>query len=281
MGVYQVADERDVGPGRAPLIFNDDPAKSDFFLELDRHSLWGDGVEGEDFFIVYDRIYDLRWPGNNMRSSEHIIYAHTFVENLSNAIRSGDWDTIKPLIDIPSFVDFYIVQELMKNTDVGWFSVFMTIRGQDENRKMHMGPVWDFDQSSGNSENRVLLEERAPYRVSSPEGLFAGLYNYWYRYLLQVPEFRELIVTRWAEVADTQVAEAIQHIRDMFYEYRDDFELNFLRHPICLDDPPEWIWVISDITAGIDSFYGHVEYLLDWLEERVEWLNQHFAQDMM
>jgi len=282
MGVYQLTDERDIAPGRAMLTFDEDPAVSEYFLEFDRHSLYSDtAIEGEDYFMVYGRAIDLRWPGSGLRSDGHFKYAHGFVDNLSRTIRSQDWDAIKRLIDIPSFVDFYIVQELMKNNDIGWFSVFMTIRGQGEDRKMFMGPVWDFDQSSGNTENRPAGEVRTAELVVSPEGLFAGAYNYWYRYLLDIPEFYELVARRFAEVVNTEVAAAIQHVRDMYNEYFDDFDLNFQRHPICLVAPPSWIWILADVTQEIDSFSGHVEYFLDWLNARVEWFSEHFVPGSM
>ncbi|MEP4669192.1 MAG: CotH kinase family protein, partial [Cyclobacteriaceae bacterium] len=51
-------------------------------------------------------------------------------------------------INVQSFVDELLVQEAMRNSDAyGWSSYF----NKDKNELIQAGPVWDFDQSSGNS----------------------------------------------------------------------------------------------------------------------------------
>ena len=51
-------------------------------------------------------------------------------------------------IDVNAFIDELIVQETMRNSDAyGWSAYFH----KDKNQKLAAGPVWDFDQSAGNS----------------------------------------------------------------------------------------------------------------------------------
>ena len=275
MGLYQLTDERDVGIGRANLTFDPDPTISEYFLELDWHSFDNpDAVEGEDYFMAGPRAYDLRWPSSNLNG--HFEYAQSFITRTSSAIRSQNWEAISAIIDVPSFVDFYIVQELSKNVDVGWFSVFMTIRGQGDERRLYMGPLWDFDQSSGNSDNLVMYEEpRSPYPIISPYGLLAGEYNYWFRYLLGTVEFATAVADRWNEIRDNQIARTIENVEYMTTNFRADFERNFERHQI-FRYPPEWEWINPEIIREIDTHAGQVEYLLNWLNTRVDWLGNHF-----
>jgi len=263
-GVYQLTDERDVGPGRAPLTFDPDPAISEYFFELDGHIVgWlAEGnVEGEDFFTVNGMAYDIRFPSSN-RWDGHLEYLQAFVQTVNDAIHSRDFAAIEAMIYLPSFVDFYIVQELTKNIDVGAFSVFMTVRGQGEDRRLHFGPVWDFDRSIGNT---LYWPE--------PEHIHAAYRNEWFRELLETPEVFALVADRWNEVRDAEIAQTIAHTRYTAERYQSEFERNFERHPGLLGRPhqptPEELW-------RIDSFMGHVNYMTDWLEARVGWLDDFF-----
>lgn len=50
-------------------------------------------------------------------------------------------------IDTDSFVDYFLVNEFFGNYDAGNHSTYMYKRSGD---KLHMGPVWDFDQAMNN-----------------------------------------------------------------------------------------------------------------------------------
>jgi len=264
MGIYLLTDERDVGPGRMELTWDPDPALSDFFLELDARAHQG-GTEGETFVTVSGLHYDIRWAGSSRRrTTEHVEYARAYLEAVSAAIRAQDFAEIVSLIDLDSFVDFYLVQEIVKNPDVHSLSVFMYITGQGAERRLFMGPAWDFDTAAGNSRTQPL--------GYGPEYLFAAVVNYWYRYLMGVPEFFEAVTDRWNALRDTVVAETIDHIRRTAIRYQLEFERNFERHPMHLAQvprPPAPIYAIED-------FMEQVDYLTDWLEARVAWLDAFF-----
>ncbi|MCL2842957.1 MAG: CotH kinase family protein [Oscillospiraceae bacterium] len=266
MGVYQLTDERDIGSGRLPLTFDPDPAVSEYLFELDGHLVgWlAEGnVEGEDFFTVDGMAYDIRFP-NDDDWDGHLEYLQAFVQRVSDTIHSRDFAAVEALIDLPSLVDFYLVQEVTKNADVGMFSVFMTLRGQGDDRRLHFGPVWDFDRSIGN-----MLD------WPEPEDIYAAFQNDWFATLLDIPEIFDLVAARWNEIRDTAISGTIAHVRDTAERYEADFQRNFERHPHILGRPhrptPDKLW-------RIDSFMGHVEYMTTWLETRVEWLDNFFNQ---
>lgn len=57
----------------------------------------------------------------------------------------------KKYIDIPSYLDFTIINELAKNPDAFLNSTYMHKNSDDFDSKLHYGPVWDFDLAFGNS----------------------------------------------------------------------------------------------------------------------------------
>ncbi|MCL1924395.1 MAG: CotH kinase family protein, partial [Defluviitaleaceae bacterium] len=196
MGVFQLVDERDIGQGRAELTLSSDPAISEYWLELDFRS---------SHFNVNGNYYDMREPSGGARTPAHIEYGRNFINAVSEAIRSQAWEDIIALVDMEAMVNFYINQELVKDPDEGMTSTFMTIRGQGEERRLFMGPVWDFDLALGNMGTYALGTE-------NPSGLWAAYRNYWFENLMQIPQFRELVRNRWNEIKENEFTTAILNI---------------------------------------------------------------------
>jgi hypothetical protein len=248
MGVYLFTDERDVNAGRLEL------SPDDFFIELD-------GRANEPFVTVNHLNYRLRFPSGRALTPERADFAREFLEKVSRAIRFSDFEEILKLIDLDTFVDFYIVQEFFKNQDAYGFSVFMHI--SDE--KLFMGPVWDFDIAAGNSAIQMM--------GSGAEGLYVAVFNYWYRNLMSRPEFFAAVATRWKELRDTEISQTIEEIKQTSARCQGHFERNFIRHPI----PQNFL---REEIRRISRFTGQVEFLVRWLEERAAWLDKFFAGEL-
>ena len=265
MGVYLLTDERDVQPGRLEISWDPDPTRSGFMLELDARAPQS-GAYDDTFVTVHGKHYDIRYPGrSSQRTPAHVAYVRRYLENVSQTIRSGNFGKTVVLIDLDTFVDFYLVQELFKNADVHSLSVFMHITGEGVYRRLYMGPVWDFDIAAGNKRDQPIMG-------SSPHYIFAAVVNYWYRYLMQMPEFREAVTERWNEIRDEQVVQMIADIRTRAERYHDEFARNFERHPVMgvrgFGSPPEILAILT--------FAGQAEHLAQWFEARVEWLDDYF-----
>ena len=264
MGVYLLTDERDVNPGRMEIEWDPDPSLSGYFVEMDGRARLN-AVEGEDFIFVNYKAYDLRWPDfPDEMTPAHVDYLRQYLQAVSNAIRSESFADIIELIDLDTFVDFYLVQEFFKDPDAHITSVFMYIDGIGTERRLFMGPVWDFDIAAGNRDGMLLGH--------GPENLYAGALHYWFRHLLQTPEFFEATAARWEEVQATAVAETIEHLRHTAVRYQAEFERNFHRHPMmetALHIAPEDI-------LEIDNFMEQVDHLIAWLEARAAWMSAFF-----
>lgn len=266
VGVYQVVDERDIAPGRGEVIVDSDPAISEYWLEMDHRT--------RDFFRINGLWYDIRFPSGNHLTDDHVEYVHQFLLAVSEAIRSQDWQEITQHIDVPSFVSFYIVHELTMNRDLAFSSLFMQILGQGENRRLRLGPFWDFDLSMGNAIMNGTGRNYFPY-CYNPEGIWAGWYHYWFVNLMQVPEFRTLVISHWNDTVQNEIANAIVDINFMATNYRYDFERNFEAQPVL---GRRWRIYPSPPSYQIDTFAGQAEFLIDWLNRRVEWLNYYLNE---
>lgn len=93
-------------------------------------------------------IHEMPKPENVTRQQNDYIYnqfrlLETTAKN--NNISLGDG--FPSIIDIPSFIDFIIINELASNADAYAYSTFFH---KDRNGKLRAGPVWDLDLTFGN-----------------------------------------------------------------------------------------------------------------------------------
>jgi len=274
-GVYQLSDQVEAGQGRAELTYHEDPSQSEFLIELNMRAAYNNAVEGVDFIRVNGLFYEFRFPRGDQLTSAHIAYAREHLGRIDTMIMDMDYDVLG-YIHLPSFVDYYIIRELYKCQDVGRFSVFMQIRGQGEQRRLEMGPVWDFDISAGNAyyqghryHSRYAFTHGYGY---GSQGVWTAFENRWFRMLMRNTEFSDAVVTRWAAVRENQFPALIDHINFMAIHYQAEFERNFDRWPIL----GRYVWPNPREVVQIDTFLGQVDYLTNFLIVRAQWLEENF-----
>ncbi|MCL2015644.1 MAG: CotH kinase family protein [Defluviitaleaceae bacterium] len=276
MGVYMLTDQIEQGPGRVELDHSENPAETGFLIELNmRVAEDEDAVENEDFIEVNGLLHEFRFPSGNLMTPAHIDYITDFLTHIDTMIMTED-ENIFNYIDLASFVDFYIIRELYKCQDVGRFSVFMQLRGVGDDRRLEMGPVWDFDLSAGNAyyqgqPGHSLDGITHPYGYR-PEGVWTAEENRWYRYLMRQPIFFDAVLERWAEVRENQFPALIDHINHTAQTYQQDFERNFMVWPIL----GQYVWPNPPEVVQIATFMGQVDYLTNFLTTRATWLEENF-----
>ena len=278
-GVYMVSVQlSEVLETRTNLMADPDPTQSEYLMQMCMRLGRDDRLAyGLDFMTVNTRHYEVRYPSGRRLTDDHMRYVYDFLSRIDTAIFAEN-ETVFDYIDLDSFVDYFIVQELYKNPDVHFSSVWMQIRGQGADRRLHMGPVWDFDIAAGNAYyqgQHFQGEVRLPPGIESyeygysPYGHFVSVFNQWYRYLMKQPIFRAALLERWNEVRDTHIRQTIDRIAYMAETYRADFERNVVRWPYMGHS----VWPNPEAVVAINTFQGQVDYLIDFLERRATWLD--------
>ncbi|MCL2204261.1 MAG: CotH kinase family protein [Defluviitaleaceae bacterium] len=262
VGVYQLADERDTSPGRA---------SGDFLIEIDGGPAVRDAfirrgdIEGVDFLFMNNWAISVRHPHRRERT-HHMHTLRHFLTQVDTAIQSHDYARIAALVDIPSFIDYYLLQEWFKNIDISNRSIFMQIRGSADAKRLYFGPVWDFDRSSANMGSWY-----------QPEHIFAGHYNVWFADMLQVPEIHARAATRWHEIRASQIPGMTAYAQYLILRYAEAFHRNFEKHDHIFGGYPDWFRLISEKLRTLYGFRPQAEYLLFWLEARAVWLDGYFS----
>ena len=184
-----------------------------------------------------------------------------FVDNFEKALFGDNFKDpelgYRAYIDLDSFIDWYIVNEISKNQDAASYSsiYFNYIPGG----KIKMGPIWDFDLAFGNV-NYSTAEFSTGFWIKSGSP--------WYKRMFEDDYFTNLVKERYNFFYENL---------DQFNSKVDDFELyisksqkkNFELFPGLLDPNVE-LWPVP---ARFDSHHGYVDYLKTWIRDRMEWLN--------
>ncbi len=271
-GIYHLAEQHQVQENRVNI--NEDPeiVDTDYFIEWDAYA----GDEGLEYGV-----YWFNCEGNNflVKSSymtpEKCGFLQQYFLKTSNALISGDRTNIEKYINIDSFVDMYILQETVKNIDVGWSSFFLV---KSANGKISCTCPWDFDLSLGND-----------YRLD--DGAYENLYvgnseyalghrrldqgNEWFCYLMQNQWFVDIVIDRWNEVYPAMQELAISEIDRILTCFGDEIAGNFDIWQIFGRRVNEEPWQIVEL----DTYEKHVLYLRAWINNRFEWLKSYFEND--
>lgn len=100
------------------------------------------------FDTPVDYIHELPKPEDVTSQQNDYIRSQFFLlESTALGNNSSPADGFPSVIDIPSFIDFIIINELSSNADAYQFSTFFH---KDRNGKLRAGPIWDLDLTYGN-----------------------------------------------------------------------------------------------------------------------------------
>ena len=197
---------------------------------------------------------------NWMHNFERVLNGDNFL-NPDNGYRT--------FIDVESFIDFMLINEISRNVDGYRLSTYMYKERDDEGGKLHMGPVWDFNLAFGN----------ANYcSGAAPQGWGYDFGNicpddfwqlpFWWDRMREDPEFIAMLGDRWAELragvfSDNQLNATI----DSLVAIMDDApQRNFERWPVI----GEAIW--PNVFIG-GTYEQEVDYLKRWVEDRTSWMD--------
>lgn len=170
-------------------------------------------------------------------------------------------------IDVDSFVNYYIIQELTKNIDGNLRkSSFLT---KSPSGKLTMYHVWDFDLCLGNC--NYFTDEFG--MDNSYRGFFIKDYSSrgkdtgWYHRLFQDPAFVKKVQDRWKSIIP-QLKEIPQFIDEQRELLSGAEKRNFEKWQIL----NEWVWP-NLVVKG--TYNGELEYLKTFYRNRLEWLDQN------
>jgi hypothetical protein len=174
-------------------------------------------------------------------------------ETSYNPSNTSLFDGYPSLIDIPSFIDFMLLNELASNVDAYQFSTFFH---KDRGSKLHAGPVWDFNLTFGND----LFEwgyDRSKYNIWQFQDGNRGA-RFWTD-LFYDPDFSCYLTKRWRELtASGQVLN-----ENIIHELIDETVTNILDAV----NRQEQVWNM-DINFGV-----RIANIKNFVSQRINWIS--------
>ena len=248
-GTYVLTEQLKIGKNRVNVT--DDG----YLLEVDQLSRLDEG----DVYITTDRILLAIKDPDVEEGSERYNWIRDYVRNAENALYGDNFMDPKngyaKFIDVNSFVDWYLVNEITKNTDATFFSsCYMNIA---PNGKLKMGPVWDFDLALGNVNYNNNFD---------PEGFWVKT-SVWISRLFQDPAFVELVKQRYNILRNVILTDIVTELnRDASYLKWSTIENNAKWGTLYMYTwPNDAIW---------GSYDNEIQYLKNWLNQRISWLDR-------
>jgi len=242
-GVYTFSEHKKVSKNRV----NIDTDEGEVYLEVDAR--FGDPVNfSSNTWKVPICFSDPEQPSQKVYDKVKKI-----INNFESKL-AGDDARVLDRIDVRSFVDYFIVNELSKNVDANFYlSSFITIQQDDKIKLYHL---WDFDLAFGNCN---YLTDCGPY------GWYIKTGSGWYRHLFKNKAFVEQVKSRWNELYPSFL-KLTYFIDQQVYLLGDDVSRNFTEWPI-LD---KYVWPNYKIN---NTYEGEIAYLKDFYLKRLEWMN--------
>ena len=246
-GTYQVTEKVEEDDHRVNI------GKNGYLVEVDTERK----IDDDDIvFRTQRKLFNIKSP-DLIKGSNEYDYIKNYINNVENTLYSDSFNDslngYKTLIDVDSFVDWYLINEISKNNDAAFHSsCYMTLIPGE---KLKMGPIWDFDIAFGNSrQNDNELTSGFWIKNSS-----------WYKRMFKDEYFIKKVKERFL----------------FFYENKDQIQSisNELSRKITksrLENNKKWDtlgkYIYPNFIYRFESFDDEVDYLNLWIEARFEWL---------
>lgn len=233
-----------------------------FLIEMEADDrIVDEGIEDINWVRVRDRNYVIKSPDmddlDEIEAKERTNNIKMFLNLMINNLGTKH---MEKYVDVDSFIDYFILNEIAKQIDINWSSVYSY---KDSNSKLIMGPIWDFDLGYGNAN----YGEKDGILFESPEGFWMNG-NQWFDIAMSNEDFNTKYTNRFKEVLSLYFDQWILDLDEMYNIISKAGDRNFERWDI-LDLN---MWPITDNALLLNSHKEHYEYLREYLLDRKEWL---------
>lgn len=254
LGNYLLTDQVEVGETRVnipELKASSKDITGGYLLEIDARldeTYWFGSPRGMPVTVkspenITDAQFD--YIKNYIADAENVLYGDGF-EHPETGYRQ--------YINEETFINWYLVNELLKNNDAIFFSsVFMF---KDVNSKLSMGPIWDFDIAIGN------MNENNNH---DPQGWWIRE-SRWISRMFEDPAFEQKVKDRWNTLKGEQVNTIFTFINETATYLERSQKENFNKWGVLYN----YTWPNPTVSGSYES---EVQSMKQWLQKRINWMD--------
>ncbi len=245
-----------------------DEVSGGYIIQVDRDDPlledgWRTSIPPPVFYKYHDPDYDELQP-------EQKLYIQNFMSELEETMNtSSTTSNYSNLIDISSFIDYWIITEIGKHVDAYKLSFFMHKKKDSNGGKLHMGPIWDFNLAFGNFD---FVLDPGPEGWAFQWGELGEYHPFWIRKLLSISSVQNRINCWWFELRQSklQTDSLMQFIDDQLSFLMDAQERNYRRWQVLGD----YIWPNNFVG---EDYQEETMYLRNWLIARLSWMDANMV----
>lgn len=264
VGNYLLTDQIEVSSSRVDIEEQEstdtDPAviSGGWILEIDQPIL--EHLD-EPYFETDRYPITIKYP-KNPNAAQMTYIKQYFWDFEYTLYTSGFADPIngfRKYVDEETMIKWFIVNEVFKNVDAQRYSSIYMYK--DRNKKLKMGPVWDFDLSTGNAfhNNDCMV----------PTGWYV-MYNAWFKRMYEDPAFQQRVKAIWVDNR-YEIYQTLDLIDKLVTKINKSQAKNFTLWPQFED--PYWA-----VVKGKNSYLSQISWLKSFMTERIDWMDAELSQ---
>lgn len=264
LGNYQLTEQIDVGTTKINVEeqsagANTLPAiEGGYLLEADGFA----ASEPVNFTTLRGFNFTVHYPADDVISNEQKNFISQYLSMVEDSLFSNQFadpvNGYQKYFDLESYINFYLVNEIIGNPDIFWSTYMYKYRGD---AKIYSGPVWDFDIAANNDErigdavNRLMTDAAHEPKL-------------WINRLMEDKTFRNKVRERWNAIKGS-ISTINGYVDQLALYLSASQKKNFQAWNIL----SQKVYLNLQV-AG--SYEGEITYLKNYLTTRIQFLDAAF-----
>ncbi len=219
----------------------------------------GGGSQGGTCFV------DLEVIDPEPLNLEQETWLTSYIQQFHDTLHLEPIGDYTQFIDVPSFVDYLIINELTRNVDAYVRSAYYH---KDRDGKLKAGPLWDYNFSLAVG-GATTIDPAGGFQYDGSRNV-----NNWYPKLVSDPAFMTLVKARYAELRQGPLATAAL-----------DQRITALAAPLANAVVRDYAkWPVADVISAtgfvrgptVETWEGQVQALRDFVAARLTWMDPQY-----
>ena len=223
--------------------------------------------------------FQIEYPQYGIITQQQFIYIRDYINTWEQKLMTEDMNdpkaSFRNYMDIPSFVNYFILNEATRNVDGYRLSTYLYKDKESLGGKIKMGPAWDFNIAFGNADYlNGWMTNGFVYKAMENDGGKNDAWQvpFWWNKLVQDASFRKALATRWKEVRKTflNTTSIFATIDSAQVVLKDPLTRNFQKYLLL----GKKIWPNYYVGSTVND---EVNWLKNWIQGRLTWLDAQLA----
>jgi hypothetical protein len=243
----------------------DDARYSEFLSFRSQYDIFGNILSNEPFGPPYhsqqylETYFLYEHPKAEDITPQQKSYIQTYIRDFETALLTDDFSTSErtytDYIDLSSFVDYFILNELTGNIDAYRLSTYMH---KDKSGLLKMGPVWDLNIGYNRQDRVPTTDWIANYNQYVSQD--AWMVPFWWTRLLEDPVFKTALRVRWNELRNNTLSNS--NVLNLV----SDTSNYLISNGAIARNYEKWSGIPVDYNNSISELIAYLEDRLSWMD---------------